>query len=266
MVRTALVVALMVAAGSMSGCKKSGSAAQGNTQDAAVVANMSAVELYNARRYSDALNKGELEARKTKGREHEVNQLTAGLSAYALNQPSMAQHYLQSLTGSEDPQIAGRAAAVLGQIAESRGNRKLAAEMFKQASEKLDGDDAARAAVRAGNSLSSMGRSAEARKQYQTAVKEAENPAIRQTAAKLGEPGPFTLQVGAFVSRASAEKKVREVTPAAARAGLGTPRIVPDSIAGKPGFSVRVGTFAVRQAAVNAKSRLGGETMVVSAN
>jgi hypothetical protein len=52
------------------------------------------------------------------------------------------------------------------------------------------------------------------------------------------------------------------MTPRSEKAGLGTPRIVPDTIHGKPGFTVQVGTFAAKQAAINAKSRLGSGFVV----
>ncbi len=271
MLRSALVATLLLSAAfltaPLAGCKKPTSPQATATPPAADTANMSAVELYNAKRYPDALTVAEQDARTLKGRDKEVAQLTAGLSAYALNQPALAQHHLESLTGSADPQIAGRAEAVLGQIAEKRGNKGYAADLFKRASTKLDGDDSARAAVRAGNSLAKLNKPAEAAAQYRTAAKEADSLSIKQTANKLGQPGPFTIQVGAFTSRAGAEKKLAQMRPVTIKAGMGSPRIVPDNINGKPGYSVQVGMFANRPAAESAKPKLGGgQYMIVAAN
>ena len=270
MLRSALVAALFVFAAfltaPLAGCKKPNSP-EAAAAPAADTANMSAVDLYNAKRYADALTVAEQDARTLKGRDKEVAQLTAGLSAYALSQPTLAKHHLDSLTGSADPQIAGRAEAVLGQIAEKAGNKAYAADLFKRASAHLDGDDSARAAVRAGNSLAKLNKPVEAQTQYRNAAAQADSLAIKQTATKLGQPGPFTIQVGAFTNKAGADKKAAQMRAASMKAGLGTPRIMPDNINGKPGYSVQVGMFPTRPAAESGKTRLGGgQYMVVSAN
>ncbi len=263
--RSALLAALLLSAALLTGCKKPTSPQV--TAPAADTANMSAVDLYNAKRYSDALTVAEQDARTLKGRDKEVAQLTAGLSAYALNQTTLAKHHLDSLTGSSDPQIAGRAEAVLGQIAEKAGNKAYAADLFKRASAHLDGDDSARAAVRAGNSLAKLNKPAEAQTQYRNAAKEADSLAIKQTANKLGQPGPFTIQVGAFTNRTGAEKKLAQMRPLTIKAGMGSPRIIPDNINGKPGYSVHCGMFPTRPAAEAGKAKLGGgQYLVVSAN
>jgi tetratricopeptide (TPR) repeat protein len=261
--RLVLIAALALP---LSGCKNGNQAAQNGQPPTALTADASAIDLYSAGRYADAKAKADAAIATTKGRDREVNQLTAGLSAYALKQNALAEHYLSPLLASQDPQIAGRAEAVMGQIAERKGNHQYAADLFKRASAHLDGDDGARAAVRAGNSLSELNRPAEAAKQYKIAAQEAESLAIKQTATNLGQPGPFTVQVGAFLSKSAADKKAREMISAAARAGLGTPRVVPDTINGKPGYSVQIGTFTTRQAANNAKARLGNGYIVVAVN
>ena len=264
MPRFALVAVLLVLALFAAGCNKGNKAAQSSAPE---TANLSAVDLYNAKNYPDALARAEQDALTTKGRDKEVAQLTAGLSAYALNRPALAQTYLESLTGSSDIQIAGRAEAVLGQIADKRGNRGYAADLYKRASTKLEGDDSARASVRAGRSLTAVNKPAEAATQFRAAAREADSISIKRTATKLGQPGPFTIQLAAFSSRTSAEKKVVQMRPATIKAGMGSPRIVPDTINGKPGYAVQVGMFTDRSAAEAAKPKLGmGQYMIVSAN
>lgn len=256
----------------LTGCKKNAAAQNtaGTANETASTAdfqNMSAVELYQAKQFQLAKDKAEANIPKTVGREREVNQLTAGCACHALNQPSLAQHYLVPLTGSKDPQIAGRAEAVLGQIAQKQGNHKYAADLFKRASEKLDGDDAARASVRAGNSLSAMGNQSAATRQYQAAAQDAQSDNIKKYAQKLSEPGPFTIQAGVFSSRANADKRANELKQASLRAGLGLPRIVTDTVNGKPAFAVQIGTFVTRTAASQNRSRLGtGQFLVVAAD
>jgi tetratricopeptide (TPR) repeat protein len=267
MLRSALLASLLLAA-LLTGCAKStgidnslASATRAETSSS------SALELYNSKQYPEALTRAEQDMSSATGRDHEVAQLTAGLSAYANHDSIQAKTYLQPLIHSSDPRIAGRAEAVLGQIAEQEGNHTVAADMFKRASSHLDGDDSARASIRAGNSLTSINKPAEAAAQYRVAAKQADSPAVKKTADKLSEPGPFSIQVGAFTSRASADKKVQQMRPATLKVGLGAPRIVPDSFDGKPGFAVQIGMFSSRAAASAAKTKLGaGQFLIVAAN
>ncbi len=251
------------------GCKKNGPSGTPQTGGLtpAEVQRMSAVDLYNAKAFREAKEKAERAIPSSAGREREVNQLTAGLACHALNQPALAQHYLQGLTGSTDPQIAGRAEAVLGQIAQQRGNHTYAADLFQRASKKLDGDDSARAAMRAGQSLSHLGNQNAARQQFQTAASSADSQPLRQHAQRLSTQGPFTIQAGAYSTRLNADKRANELAAAAQRAGLGRPVVLPDTVNGRPGFIVRIGTFPSRGEANTARARLGpGQYVVVAAN
>lgn len=258
---------LLAAALTLGGCNKpTQAAAAPGRPDAAQIANMSAVELYNADLFAEAKAKAEADIRTTTGREREVSTLTAGLAAHALKQPSVARFYLQGLTSSKDPAIAGRAEAVLGQIAQNRGNHVYAANLFERASEKLEGDDAAKAKVRAGTSMERIGKQTQSIQMYQSAASEANSPAIRAHAANLSQQasGPFAIQAGVFSTRANAEKRARELTTVASRAGLGAPTVVPDTINGRPAFAVRVGNFPTKQAASDARTRLGPGQFVVT--
>lgn len=260
-----LVAALVV----LPACKKNGPSgtAEANRPTAAELQKMSAVDLYNARYYREAKDKAEAALPTANGRDREVLQLTAGLSSHALKQPALAQHYLEGLTGSADPQIAGRAEATLGQIAQQRGNHQYAADLFNRASKKLDGDDSARAAMRAGESLSIMGNQTAATQQFRTAAENADTARLKQHADRLSKQGPFTIQAGAYSTRANADKRAAELAAMTQRAGLSRPLVMPDSINGRPGFSVRIGTFASRGEANTARAKLGsGQYVVVAAN
>lgn len=251
------------------GCKQHGStaSAESNRPTAAELQKLSAVELYNARYYREAKDKAEAALPTSNGRDREINLLTAGLACHALKQPSLAQHYLEGLTGSSDPQIAGRAEAVLGQIAQQRGNHKYAADLFQRASQKLDGDDSARAAMRAGESLSVMGNQAAATQQYRSAAESADSARLKQHANRLSKQGPFTIQAGAFSTKANADKRASELATLTQRAGLSRPIVTPDSINGRLGYSVRIGTYTSRGEANTALTKLGaGQYVVVAAN
>lgn len=250
----------------MIGCKAKNTAAapqQGFIDPTTVSADY--IALYESKRYAEAKVSAENRIPKSSGREKEVAMLTAGLSAHALGRDDEAIKYLQPLTGSSDPKIAGRAEATLGQIAQSRGQHGYAADLFTRASGKLDGDDAARAGVRAGNSLNAIGKSNEASAQYKAAAAEAESDAVRKHATAMSAPGPFALQAGVFTTKANADKRAGEVSKQAAQAGLGYARVVPDSLNGKPAYAVQVGKFPNRQAANVAKTKLPVQTVVVQA-
>jgi septal ring-binding cell division protein DamX len=263
--RPALCLSLLVAA--LTGCTpthKPETAAAGNkptTASAPLNVDASALDLYNAHRYAEARTKAEADILQSQGRDKEVAQLTAGLSAYALGQNALAEHHLDSLVGSSDKAIAGRAQAVLGQIAEKKGNHAYAADLFKRASTNLDGDDAAKAAVHAGTSLSEIGRPTPSAATLTSVAPAKPKPAASQSVV-AGSHGPFTIQLGAFSTKKAADGRAREVAAMATKAGLGKPRVVPDTINGKPGYSVQVGSFAVKQAALNAKTRLGSGFVV----
>lgn len=265
-----IAAALAGVSAGAAGCKRNGSGPSDGREAAQVAPapgpDGSPVDLYRAGRFSDAKRAAEAAIPSSKGRDREVNELTAGLSAHALKQYSAAEYYLQPLVGSQDPQIAGRAEAALGQIAQARGNHKYAADLLKRASEKLAGDDAARASVRAGRSMSRSGDHASAVKQYEAAADAADSAAVKAYAEKLTkEPaGPFTLQAGVFSNRSGADTQARSLAPAAMRAGLGAPRVVTGAKGGRTTFAVQVGTFPTRDQASGARGKLGvGQFVIV---
>lgn len=275
--RTALLLLAGASALGLGGCKRNQNA-PGKGPEAAETASISAsapatpsadatpVDLYRAGRFAEAKKAAEAAIPTTKGREREVNELTAGLSAHALKQYTSAEYYLQPLVGSTDPAIAGRAEAALGQIANAKGNHAYAADLLKRASGKLDGDDAARASVRAGNALNRTGNHAAAVQQYQAAAATADSDAIKAHAEKLQkEPaGPFTVQAGVFSTRAGADKRAQQLAALSTRAGLGAPKVVTATKTGRPTYVVQVGTFPTRDQASSARAKLGtGQYVVV---
>ncbi|MBY0261887.1 MAG: SPOR domain-containing protein [Phycisphaerales bacterium] len=266
-----MLVAL-VGAGGLGGCGKKNTAANGpgGASEASarpVINDNDFVGLYKARRFREARESAEAAIPKAKDRDREVAQLTAGCAAHAMGDLEGAKRHLTPLTGSKDPAISGRAEACLGQIAQAQGQQAYAATLFKNAAGKLDGDDAARAGVRAGNALSSIGQHGQAIQQYKAAAAEAESAGVKQTAAAMSEPGPFAVQAGVFASQANAEARARQLQTSAVRYGYGTPRVVPAIANGRKTFSVKIGVFPTRQAAADARGKLGlTQTVVVAAD
>ena len=74
----------------------------------------------------------------------------------------------------------------------------------------------------------------------------------------------FTLQAGVFTSLANAKKRASQLRASAAKAGLGEPKIVPDTINGNKAFAVQVGTFRTKQAANDARGLLNGPVVVTA--
>lgn len=257
----AFMIAAALVAGGCGGNKKAG-VEPAATPQAVTVDATDPIALFNARRYREAKERADALAKTSKDRDREVLVLTSGMSAQALGQDDEAKRTLEPLLTSKDPQIVGRAEAALGQIAQRKGQNAYAADLFKRASQKLDGDDAARASMRAGSNLAAAGRPTESTAHYQAAAQTAQNTTLKRTATQLSEPGPFTLQAGAFTNRSNAERRARELNTQAVRAGLAAPVIVPETINGKPGYSVQIGSFPTRQAAAAARSRLGVAVVV----
>jgi tetratricopeptide (TPR) repeat protein len=221
------------------------------------------IALYQARRFREARDAAEAAMPRLRDRNREVAQLTAGCAAHATGDLEGAKRHLTPLTASKDPQISGRAEATLGQIAQAQGQNAYAAQLFKSAAAKLDGDDAARAGVRAGHNFSKLGKHSEAIMQYRGAAEEAESSGVRQYTEMLTEPGPFSVQAGVFSSRANAEARARQVQASAIRFGYGTPRIEQETLHGRRTFAVKIGVFPTRQAASDARNRLGAQQLTV---
>src|SRR2546429_32824 len=106
------------------------------------------------------------------------------MRATALSRFSSSRLFALALTCS---------AAVLGQIAEKKGNHRYAADLFKRASTNLEGPDAEKAAVRAGSSLSEASRPAITVKPGLAAGRTNAEAGAKTASPKQG--GPYTIQV-----------------------------------------------------------------------
>lgn len=257
-----LVVSVLLLAG-VSGCQKQGTPSGAGGEATTL---QPAEDLYRAGRYREARARAEIDCRRSSGLARRRAALTAGLAAHALGDSTDARGWLEPLLADEDPAIAGRASAAVGMMADQQGDHGRAAELLSSAASKLNGDDSARAALRAGHAYSALGRLSEASASYQSALATATSPALQAAIRPYTEPGPFALQVGLFTSRPNAEQRAAELRGTTARFGWSPPRVASVvASGGKPGYSVRVGSFASRHAAVVAGERLGTPSIVVAA-
>jgi tetratricopeptide (TPR) repeat protein len=239
-------------------------AACGTRPASSTASTTSATDLYIAKRYSDALVAAERDAATTSGIERERAALIAGQSAYALKREPDADRWLSPLRTSTNDDIAGNASATLGLIAADQRRDGSAAALLAEASRKLKGDDAARAGLFAGDAFERLGNRSQAVSLYQKALTDARDAALKQTIQER-LTGRFTIQLGAFSTRAGAERSLGQSAGAFTRAGLPTPAIVQTTdAAGRPLFAVRSGDYPSAIAAQVAASKVSVKTTVVS--
>lgn len=220
---------------------------------------------YQAGRHAAALRGARSAALSSTGAARDEAALIAGLSAQALGDDASARAWLEPLLASRDRSVAARARAGLGLIAQRQGDHERAAALLAEASVALTGDDAARAALYAGQSLRALGRVEPAQREYRRAATLARSAEVRALAERrLGE-GRFTIQVGAFTSRRNAERARRRADTSAAGLGLGPARVVVARRDGRAVYLVQVGEFATRADAVRARARLGPDAIVAAA-
>lgn len=239
------------------------------------------VALYARGEYSDAYEGAVAAAGSLSGPKRDEAALIAGLSSHALNRNAEAVRWLAPLENRNDSQLAGKAAATMGLIAQERGEHETAARLLSKAAARLDGDEAARAAMYAGDSFRQMGQTQQADESYQNARRlvvsdadlrvmigdriagKAATPRPSTTAAAKGATPRntmLTVQLGAFSSLETAQKEAQKV---ASRANV---RIVPILSGGKRLYAVRVGQFSNRDAAETIRKQLGGKAVVTVAS
>lgn len=225
-----------------------------------------ALEMYESRQYAEALREGEAAARSTRPPERDRASLIAGMSAYELKKYPEAERWLRPLTSNADREIAGRALATLGLIGVAREKYSAAAIDLASAGRRLRGDESARAWFFAGECHAILGRLDQARQSYNAALAVAQSQPLRsRIQARLSSAG-YTLQVGAFSSRANADRAASAARARASSAGLAAPMIVaiPDAT-GRTIYLVHVGRFNSREEAVKARARFGSDAIVAPA-
>lgn len=263
-----LAVSGLVAVAGIEGCASGGGQAPaGDTADYE--------KLYQRREYAKAYQSASSAYTKaTDLRQRERAALTAGLASAALEPPKEAdaQRWLSPLVQSTDNRIAGTAAGTLGMIEQKKGRHTPALTLLTAASEKLTGNDQARAAMFAGDSLQALGKTAEARAMYDKAATAGSDrllsqqiEARRQTVANDGvrASGAFTLQLGSFSDINKANAAAVRLRPKAVAGGLPPPRVLEVNNDGRKMYAVRIGRFATRAEAQTAQDKLPGEQIVV---
>lgn len=285
-----LLACLLVCA---AGCSNKGTPrAQGQaTQQSGSQASLAGLppfaQAFEEKRYSQAYDQAVEVATQQRGSTQQQAALIAGLSAQAMNRNADAVRWLAPLRTSSDSIIAGQAHAAMGLIAQERGGHEEASQSLLIASQKLKGDEGARAALYAGDSLRTMGKAADAQQAYERAQSMvqtdsglrmmigdrlrggsptlvATRPSVPSglgatTFAESAGGEVLTVQIGAYAHQSTAQLQVNRL------ANRYNVRVVPILRDGKRLYAVRVGKFSSRSTAENLKKEIGGTAIVTAA-
>lgn len=213
-------------------------------------------QAYEQKQYAQALDKATLVAQDDHAQDHQRAALVAGMSAQSLGKYDEAKKWLIPLKLSPDKDIAARARASLGLIAKAEGKTAEAATLLSGSADQLDGDEAARAKMNAGDAYRQLGLETKAQEEYKEASTEATDPTLKAAASQKARPLVYFVQCGAYSSRQAAEKQVKAIAGQVAKAGQPAPTISQSAPNGTPLFAVRVGPYADKQQAMTAKARM----------
>ncbi|MBL0871430.1 MAG: SPOR domain-containing protein [Phycisphaerales bacterium] len=256
--RPVLALALMLAATLMLGGCKGGSRSTATLEEA--------TNAYIQGRFQESYAKAEKVADDNSGIVKDRAALIAGQSAHALGNRVAAERWLRPLTTHGNDEINGNANATLGLSAFNQRQWALASVMLSAAATRLSGDDAARSAMYAGDSFEQLGQTIKARSMYQRALQTAADAGLKRSIQDRLVQGPYTIQLGAFSSRTSADQTARAAASKARAAALPAPVIVVTNAGpGNQLFAVQVGTFASRAAAESARVRSRLDGVVIAA-
>lgn len=261
------VIATFVLSFALGGCASGGPRGRGSGDY---------VKSFEGGRYAEAYELASKASQQGSGFKRDQASLIAGLSAQALNRNTDAEKFLEPLVSNGDPKIASEASAALGLVCAETGKHDKAVDLLAKAGRAMEGDQAARAFMYAGDSYKSLGKATEARGMWSLAQTKVTNDAALRTmigdrlsAATNPPPAPpavtkptkgatqFTVQVGAFSNFTNAQKQLARFR------AYGSPRVVEITRSGKKLFVVRVGAYANRADADRVAKNIGAEAKVM---
>ncbi len=156
-----------------------------------------------------------------------------GIAAYRVGDYYEALEFLRAATVSGNDELRGKALVQRGTVEVALGSRAEAAASMERGGLVLQGPLGAAALVRAADLYQGLGREVDARRCLDDAR------GFDGASAVRGRVAGYTIQFGAFRSRANAEKCRRSIAPAARRAGVGPVEVIAqDGL-----YKVQVGSF-----------------------
>ena len=173
---------------------------------------------------------------------HDEAAYLLGLCEYQLQHIEKAKIWFLSASKSTDEEVRGRAYAMLGIIASSKGDYVTAATAFEHAAGDLEGSD---------GTLASS---------WATATRSG------TIVASSDIPNGFTLQFGAYRKLENAKTAAAEIDADLRTAGLGNAAIVKEvTQVGRVLFTVQAGSFNSRAAASRCRNRNSLPQCIVTA-
>jgi len=223
-----------------------------------------ALGAYNAQRYAEAHEQASGVMNRSVGIERERAAYLAGISAYQAGDAPGAESALSAAAMSSDPQVAGDAKAMLGQLRLDQRRSREAATCFADASRLLQGEDARQAAWHAGLAYRQAGDEPAAKRWLDMASSAKFDPAAALSAtsvARQAAASPVSVALTLhFARQQSAPAPVVAAvkdSPAAARppsapAGSGVVLVKSPDDPPPVGFTLQVGAFNEKRRATSA--------------
>jgi len=157
------------------------------------------------------------------GNETHKAQYMIGLCAFQLQDLTASKEWFTKASSSSNKEVRGKSNAMLGIIASSNGEYAQAETAFRIASFNLEGNDKREANARSGQAIASRN---------------------------------FTLQFGAYRSKANAEVALNSLAGSIKQCGLKSIQITKEEgTVGKTMFLVQAGHFASRKSAANRRDQ-----------
>jgi hypothetical protein len=222
------------------------------------------LQAYEQKQFADAFDKAAARAQDPQAADRERAQLVAGMSAQALGRRDEARRLLTPLRASQDKDIAGRAETTLGLIAAQTGDNRAASVLLKSGARKLDGQDAALANLHAGAAMERIGLRDMASRQYASGVAETTDPALRSMLTERAKPSAYFVQLGAFATRAAADRRAQQVLQSRTAKSEPAPVVVEQTVNARTLFAVQVGPYSTPEAARLAQIRLGPASSTIT--
>lgn len=201
----------------------------------------------------------------------------AGLSAYQMQMLDEAELQFMAAARSDDPRLVTDTRIMIGDIRVHQKRWSDAARCYREAAPSLPEqersrvlDYAAKAEARAsGRSESSVATAS--RSSGATSSAKGTAPASRgasnSSAGAETAPSSFALQAGAFQNEKNARRRASDIASSTRSAGLGEPRVIRTKDgAGRQFWTVQVGTFASRQSAESARTKVASLDLIVAAS
>ncbi len=232
-----------------------------------------AVSRYEEGKYEASLAQGQSLAHSANTSEAQEGALIAAMSAFQLGRTDEAERFALQAKGSTEPQVAGGALVLLGNI-RLRQHRSIdAADCFERAAVMLPSEDAARARATAAQLTSATRVASAVPAAVQIAVPTTVSvdvtpppPAPKPTTATSVADRSFTIRAGSYSTQAAAKSRAKSLAKDLQRAKLAPARVeLIHTVKGEDLFAVRIGSWPTRAEAEQVLTVIARRDLMVGA-